>query len=145
MVKDTHERKEKETRRGLTRDGVAGSIGSDQLRVHANVEVLLHRHLDVAVGDGILDPLLEVRAQYCEGHVDDPLLGQLGDFLGDGVVDEAGLFVLEPASDLLDRQVLVLGHEEMTDPVALDNCEKRVSMKRDYLHFFWPEMMSLRK
>ena len=88
--------------------------------VHGYHDLLLVGHERVPLLHLLANPVLERVAQDCGANVDDPLLRDLGQ------VDVVREVVLEPwllrreGKDLLDREVLVLGHVDRLHGVDVD-------------------------
>ena len=99
--------------------GARGELGRHH-GVHLDHDLLLLGHEGVALLHLVHDPVFEGRADDHGADVDDPLLGHLRQV--NAIREELFDFGLGAGEgeDLLDRQVLVLGHVEGLDVVHVD-------------------------
>ena len=89
-------------------------------RVHIYQELLLLRDLFVPLLHHLADPGLEFRADDAVGQIDDELLVELLDLLGNRHVFHELLVVADLREDLLDGEALVLRDVDVLDVLALD-------------------------
>ena len=118
--------------------------GCCDIGVHSDREVLLLHDLGVPLADSSFDPLDEWSTNHRCNDVAYPLAWHLAELLAVGQVREDLRVALQLRDDLLERQVLVERHADMSHMTHLDVCRRSTQIIA-HLHFFSPLMSFFRK
>ena len=94
------------------------------LGIYSDHQVLGLGYFLVPGGNLVFQPVGERLPNNAGGHVNDPLLRQLSDLLGDWIVSEAVRVLSKEVFDVLDAEALVLWAEGVVDLGTLDNFKK---------------------